>query len=59
MLESIRYCQKEKGTMLYGWCLMTNHLQLIASAKEGNLSDVLRDFKKFTARQVVAAIQNN
>jgi len=26
---------------------MSNHLHLILSAKEENLSDVLRDFKKF------------
>ena len=26
ILESVRYCQKEKGLILYAWCLMTNHM---------------------------------
>ena len=58
LLDSIRYCQKEKGLELYAWCLMSNHLHLIASAKEdASLSDVLRDFKKFTNKAIISAIQ--
>jgi REP element-mobilizing transposase RayT len=39
---------------------MSNHLHLIVSAKEGNnLSDILRDFKKFTSSQIIKAIENN
>jgi putative transposase len=58
VIDSLKYCQKEKGLEIYAWCLMTNHLHLIASAKEGyNLSDILRDFKKFTSKKIVEAIQ--
>ena len=59
VLESIRFCQKEKGLLLHSWCIMSNHLHLIVSAKNENLSDVLRDFKKFTSKQVISAIENN
>src|SRR5882672_8497949 len=52
VLESIKYCQAEKGLLLHCWCIMSNHLHLIASAKNNNLSDILRDFKKFTGKQV-------
>lgn len=38
---------------------MSNHVHLIVSAKNNNLSDILRDFKKFTSRQIIKAIQNN
>ncbi len=38
---------------------MSNHLYLVVSSKKGSLSDVLRDFKKFTSKQLIAAIQNN
>ncbi len=38
---------------------MSNHLHLIVSAKESNLSDILRDFKKFTSKQIIKAIQEN
>ena len=58
LLDSLRYCQKEKGLELYAWCLMSNHIHLIASAKEGaNLSDILRDFKKFTNKAIITAIK--
>lgn len=59
LIESLRYCQQQKGLWLHAWCIMSNHVHLLASAKEGNLSDILRDFKKFTAKQVIAAIQAN
>lgn len=59
IVDSLKYCQKEKGLLVHGWCLMSNHLHLLASAREGfNLSDILRDFKKFTSKQIVADINN-
>ena len=57
IVDALRYCQQYKGLQLHAWCLMSNHLHLIASAQEGiNLSDILRDFKKFTSKRVVAAM---
>ncbi len=35
---------------IYGWCIMSNHMHLIISAKENNVSDVLGNFKKFPAK---------
>lgn len=59
IVDSLKFCQEKKGLKLYAWCLMSNHLHLIASAVEEDksLSDVLRDFKQFTSRSIVAAIQ--
>ena len=59
VLESIKHCQTEKGLLLHCWCIMSNHLHLIVSAKNHDLSDVLRDFKKFTSKQIVKSIENN
>jgi putative transposase len=59
VVDSLRHCQKEKGLILYAWCVMSNHVHLMAAAKENNLSDILRDFKKFTSKQIITAIQNN
>ncbi|MCC9168774.1 transposase [Pontibacter sp. XAAS-A31] len=54
----MKYCQQHKGLELYAWCLMSNHLHLIAGAAEGKkLSDILRDFKKFSSKAIVKAIQ--
>lgn len=60
VIDSLRYCQQHKGLELFAYCLMTNHLHLIARATDGHeLSDIVRDFKKFTARRVFDAICTN
>jgi REP element-mobilizing transposase RayT len=38
---------------------MSNHIHLIASARNQDLSDVLRDFKKFTCKSLITAIADN
>ncbi|WP_353935896.1 REP-associated tyrosine transposase [Reichenbachiella agariperforans] len=59
VVDSLNYCQKEKGLEIDAWCLMSNHLHLIISSSKGELSDVLRDFKKFTASKILKSIENN
>lgn len=59
LLDSIRFCQNNKGLILHAWCLMSNHLHFIAEAKNSNLSDILRDFKKFTSKEIFKAIVGN
>ena len=29
LLESLEFCQKEKGMEIFAWCIMTNHVHLI------------------------------
>lgn len=59
VIESIRYCQAEKGLLLYAWCLMSNHIHLVVAAKNNDTSDILRDFKKFTSKEIIKAIKEN
>ncbi|OCX51450.1 transposase [Mucilaginibacter sp. PPCGB 2223] len=57
IIESLAYCQQQKGLELYAYCLMTNHLHLLASATEpGKLSDIVRDFKKHTNKKIIQLI---
>lgn len=58
VINSLSYCQKEKGLKLHGWCLMTNHLHMIVSTTIQPLCDIIRDFKKFTSKEIVKAIIN-
>ena len=52
IVDSLKYCQDNKGLVLYGWVLMSNHLHIIAKADdEFRMSDILRDFKKHTSKQ--------
>ncbi len=59
ILDSWRYCQKKKGLLLYAWCIMSNHLHFIASSEKNDLSGTLRDFKKFTGKELIKSIQSN
>ena len=57
IVDALKYNQGKKGLIIYAWCLMSNHLHLIAEADEKhNLSDILRDFKKFTSKAIVKEI---
>jgi len=58
IVDSLNYCIANKGLQVYCWCLMSNHLHMIASASDGsNLSDILRDFKKFTSKDLIRTIK--
>jgi len=58
IVDSLNYCIANKGLQVYCWCLMSNHLHMIVSAPEGNsLSDILRDFKKFTSKEITDTIK--
>jgi putative transposase len=56
LLDSIKYCQLHKGFVVYAWCIMSNHVHLIARAENENLPDILRDLKKFTSVKLFEAI---
>ncbi|MCF6171028.1 MAG: transposase [Bacteroidales bacterium] len=56
----MKYNQANKGLILSAWCLMSNHLHLVAETDdEHHLSDFLRDFKKLTSKATVKEIEEN
>src|SRR5690606_15791215 len=59
LLDSLRYCQKAKGLNIHAWVIMSNHIHLIISSKKEKLSDIIRDFKKYTSTRLVSAIREN
>jgi len=60
LVENLKYCQNQKGLEMFVWCIMTNHIHLVIRTKDGyRLSDILRDFKKFTSKAVLKAIAEN
>ena len=58
IMDSLDFCIRKKGLVLYGYVVMTNHLHLIARSEPGKLSDTIRDFKKFTAGAIIDEIRN-
>ncbi|WP_281614370.1 transposase [Flammeovirga sp. SubArs3] len=60
ILDSLKYCQKEKGLNIHAYVIMSNHIHLIISKRlHINISDILRDFKKYTSKSIIKSIQNN
>lgn len=59
LIDSLNFCIDKKGMILHGYCLMTNHVHLIFRAGQGNPSDLLKDHKMFTSREMRKAIQTN
>jgi putative transposase len=60
VIESLRFCQREKGLVIYAWCLMTNHIHLIVGRSgTSTIGDIIRDFKKYTSVHLCKAIENN
>jgi REP element-mobilizing transposase RayT len=59
LVKSLRYCKKEKGLIIYGWCLMPSHMHMIIGTKRNPMENILRDFKSYTSGQLKKAIQSN
>jgi REP element-mobilizing transposase RayT len=59
IVDALRYCIDQKGLNVYAYCIMTNHLHLIANCDEPfQLRDTVRDFKRHSARTVLNQILN-
>ncbi|MDD4236722.1 MAG: transposase [Bacteroidales bacterium] len=60
IIDSLHFCQKEKGMEIFAWCIMTNHVHLIFRIiSELTPQQVIGDLKRFTSKAIVKAIQEN
>ncbi len=59
LVESVSYCRATKGMELYAYCFMPSHVHFIFRSNNEDPSGLLRDFKNFTAKSVIGAIENN
>jgi REP element-mobilizing transposase RayT len=59
IINALQYCQKKKGLEIYAYCIMHSHIHLMCKATNGFiLSDVMRDFKKYTSKKIIQTIMN-
>jgi REP element-mobilizing transposase RayT len=57
IIQALQYCQVQKGLEIYGYCIMHSHIHLLCKATNGFiLSDVMRDFKKYTSKKIIQTI---
>lgn len=59
LLDSWNYCVKNKGLRIFAWCIMTNHVHMIISSKEEELSNIMRDMKSYTSITLKKVIAEN
>ncbi|REH44482.1 REP element-mobilizing transposase RayT [Tenacibaculum gallaicum] len=60
LLESLSFCQANKGMEIISWCIMTNHVHLVFRSIKGEKpAKLLGDFKRYTSNKLVKVIQEN
>jgi putative transposase len=55
-VNALDFCRKNKGMILFGYCIMPSHVHLIFRSSYEDLSGLLRDFKGFTSKKLVQSI---
>ncbi len=56
IVDSLNFCVEQKQLKVHSWVIMSNHVHCILSSANGTLSDTIRDFKSYTARQLLQSI---
>ncbi len=60
LIDSLHFCQKEKGMEIFAWCIMSSHIHLIFRSVEDQKPELMiGDFKRFTSKAIVKAIIEN
>ncbi|HEU5053029.1 MAG TPA: transposase [Hanamia sp.] len=59
LIESWKYCQKEKDLEIYTWCVMTSHVHVIIGSRGRELEKFVGEMKSFTSRSLRKEIRNN
>ena len=55
LIRSFDHCRQHKCLRIHAWVILDNHFHAIVSGLE--LADTIRDFKRFTARMLLAQLQ--
>ncbi|MCZ4317651.1 transposase [Aequorivita viscosa] len=59
IVDSLEFCRKHKGMALFAYCIMPSHIHLLFRDENENPSGLLRDFKGFTSKKMIACIQEH
>jgi len=57
IIDSLKFCQKNKNLVIYAFVIMPTHLHLLVSSESGRLSDTIRDMKRHTSKQIADMIR--
>ena len=59
IVENLNYCIQQKGLSVFAYVIMSNHLHLIIQSRNGDLSNIIRDFKKFTSKAIIKLVKSH
>ncbi|SEP74126.1 REP element-mobilizing transposase RayT [Hyunsoonleella jejuensis] len=59
LIDSVNHCRAEKGLELYAYCFMPSHLHFVFRSSHDKPMELLRDFKKHTAKKIIEAIKTH
>jgi REP element-mobilizing transposase RayT len=57
VIDSFKYCQKEKGLFIFGYCIMSNHIHAILQSHTGELSKTIGELKRHCSKAILKTIQ--
>ncbi len=57
IVDSLAYCVENKQLDVYAYVIMPSHIHLVTRQLDSRLSETIRDFKSFTANQILKMIE--
>lgn len=51
MINSLDYCRKNIGMIIFGYCIMPSHDHLLFRSADGKPPELMRDFKGFYSKK--------
>jgi REP element-mobilizing transposase RayT len=52
VLDSLKYLKENRALMVHAYVIMPTHVHTILTARNDDLSEIIRDFKRFTAGSI-------
>ena len=56
IIKNLKYCQENKDLEIFAYVVMPSHIHLICRRNKGLLNDLLRDFKSYTAKEILKKV---
>ena len=57
LTDSLQFCRQHKALKLYAYVILDNHLHLVVAGDR--LTDIIRDFKSYTAKALIARLEQD
>lgn len=59
ILDSLLYMREHRGLLIHAYVIMPTHIHAVLTALNDDLSDIMRDFKRFTSRSIYQQAQKD